>query len=268
MVEPLEEVAPAQSLSAAEQARTILQNDDVATLASLTADGSPWASMVQYAVTDNGEPVLVVSTLALHGRNLIGDPRASLAVAGPVPEGHDPGDSGRVTIAGKVEKPEGAERESAVAAFVAVVPSAAGYVDWDDFDLYILRVETVRWVGGFGRMASTTIAEYAAAEPDPTAKGANYAVRHMNEDHADSLMQMAQAFSGHTDATSATALRADRYGMDLGVVTPRGDITARIGFASPVTAPDGLRVAVVELAKAAREKLGLPAPERNGNSSH
>lgn len=267
-VEPLEDVAEVQRLSAAEQARTILQHDEVATLATLTSDGSPWASMVQYAVTDNGEPVLVVSTLALHGRNLTADPRASIAVAGPVPDGHDPGDSGRVTLAGKVEKPTGSELDAAVEAFTKVVPSAAGYIGWDDFDLYILRVDTVRWVGGFGRMASSTPAEYAVAEPDPTARGANYAVKHMNEDHADSLLEMARAFTGHTDATSATALRADRYGMDLGVETPRGDITARVGFTEPVESGDGLRAAVVALAKAAREKLGLPAPSHNGNASH
>ncbi len=258
-IEPLEDVQPVQSLSAAEQARTILENEEVGVLATLTSDGSPWASVVQYAVTDNGEPVLVVSTLALHGRNLLADARASLAVAGPVPEGHDPGDSGRVSLAGKVEKPEGEERDAAVEAFTSVVPSAAGYIDWDDFDLYILRVDTVRWVGGFGRMASTTPAEFGVAEPDPTAKGANYAVKHMNEDHLDALLEMAQAFSGHTDATAATALRADRYGMDIGVETPRGNVTARIGFSEPVATADGLRSAVVELTKAARQKLASAA---------
>src|SRR5690606_3887845 len=85
--------------SASEEARTIMANDRLGTLASLTVDGAPWASVVTYAtLPDNGLPVICVSKLALHGRNLASDQRASIAVAGPVPEGEDPSDYGRVTI--------------------------------------------------------------------------------------------------------------------------------------------------------------------------
>jgi putative heme iron utilization protein len=251
-IEPLEAVDEPRRATAAEQARTILAGDSVATLASLTSDGSPWASVVQYGVTDNGTPVLSVSRLALHGRNLAADARASIAVAAPVPEGQDPGDSGRVSIAGFVEEPVGEEREAAIAAYYAAVPTAEIYNDFGDFTLYVLRIETVRWVGGFGRMASTSAEVFAAAEPDPVAPHAEFAVKHLNEDHADSLLLMAQAFTGHTDATGATALRADRYGLDLGIVTPRGKTPARVPFAEPIDAPDGLRAATVELAKRAR----------------
>lgn len=255
-IEPLEPVDPPRTASAAEQARTILANESVATLATLTEDGSPWASVVQYAVTGDGSPVLSLSTLALHGRNLQADPRASLAVAGPVPDGHDPGDSGRVSVAGRVEVPDGAEREEAERSYFDAVPAAEVYTEFGDFTLYVLRIESVRWVGGFGRMASTNPQSYHAAEADPTAPHADYAVRHMNEDHADALLLMARAFTGQTDATSATALRADRYGMDLGLETPRGKTPARVAFAEPVTAPDGLRAAVVDLTKQARARFG------------
>lgn len=254
-ISPLAEVPEARTLSAAEHARTILANESVATLATLTDDGSPWASIVQYAVTADGTPVLILSTLALHGRNLKADARASLAVAGPVPAGHDPGDSGRVTVAGRVEVPEGEELESAKAAYFAMTPSAELYTQFGDFTVYVLRIETVRWVGGFGRMASSSPAGYREAEVDPTAKSADYAVRHMNEDHKDALASMARAFTGHSDATGAYALRADRYGMDLGIDTPRGKANGRVEFAEPVTTPDGLRPAVVELAKRAAGEL-------------
>jgi putative heme iron utilization protein len=255
-IDPIESINEPRTASAAEQARTILANESVATLATLTDDGSPWASVVQYAVTADGTPVLSLSTLALHGRNLAADPRASLAVAGPVPEGHDAGDSGRVSVAGKVEVPEGEERAEAERAYYDAVPASEVYTEFGDFTLYVLRLSTVRWVGGFGRMASTNPKQYREAEVDPTAKTADYAVRHMNEDHADALLLMAKAFTGQIDATAATALRADRYGMDLGLETPRGKTPARVEFAEPIDAADGLRPAVVELTKRARAQLG------------
>jgi hypothetical protein len=115
----------------------------------------------------------------------------------------------------------------------------------------VLRVERVRWVGGYGRMDSTNAAAYHAAEPDPVAPGAAYAIEHLNADHADALLDMARALGGHPDATEATCARIDRYGLDLTVKTPRG-AEARIAFAEPARAPGGLRAATVELARRAR----------------
>ena len=81
---------------------------------------------------------------------------------------------------------------------------------------------------------------------------AEYAVRHLNEDHTDALLSMGQVLAGHTDATAARCLRADRYGLDLGLDTPRGYTEARVSFPEPITAPDGLRLATIELTKLAR----------------
>lgn len=258
---PLVDPGDQPRLSAADQARTILAGDNVCTLATLTSDGDPWASVVQYAVTGDGSPVFSLSTLALHGRNLAADPRASIAIAGPVPEGHDPGDSGRVTLAGHVIEPEGEELDAARRAYFEAVPWSEDYTAFGDFTLYVLRIEKVRWVGGFGRMNSATPAQYHEAESDPTAAHADYAVRHMNEDHADALLAMAQAFSGHSDATAAKALRADRYGLDLELETPRGKTPGRVSFLERVESADGLRKATVDLTHASRAALGQSAPE-------
>src|SRR4029077_10196761 len=55
--------------AAAEEARTVAAATNIATLASLSADGSPWASFVTYGLLE-GQPVLCVSRMAEHGRNL------------------------------------------------------------------------------------------------------------------------------------------------------------------------------------------------------
>lgn len=252
---PLREVAEnVRRRTAAEEARTIVAGGNVATLASLSEDGHPWGSFVTYGTLADGSPVLCLSTMAEHGRNLPRDARASLVVASS-PGDKDPLDSGRVTLAGRAEKVAGIELDDARDAYKASVSGAEAFMDFGDFTTYVLRVARVRWVGGFGRMDSTDAASYAAAQPDPVAVSAPYAVAHLNEDHADSLLEMAQALAGYTDATAARCTAADRYGLDLVVSTPRGRAPIRVGFAEPITAPNGLRSATVELARRSRTML-------------
>jgi heme iron utilization protein len=251
VAEPLAPVETAQRRTPAEEARTIVAAGSLATLSTLTRDGGPWGSLVAYATIGEGRPVLLVSTLAEHGRNLHRDPRASLCVAAD-PAGRDPLDSGRVTLAGVARRPEGDDAARARDAYLAALPASREYAAFGDFSLWVLEIERARWVGGFGRMDSVTAEAYATATPDPTARAAAGAVRHLNDDHADVLLLMAQRLGGHPDATSARARGIDRHGLDLWTATPRGPAPVRLGFTGPVQRPDGLREACVELARRAR----------------
>ena len=117
-----------------------------------------------YAALADGTPVLCLSTLAEHGRNLMRDPRASLSIGERDPVG-DPLDSGRVTLAGHVESAAGEELDAAREAYEAASPASDLYGGFGDFTYYVLRIERVRWVGGYGRMDSTDAAAYHAAAP-------------------------------------------------------------------------------------------------------
>jgi len=247
--QPLVDVAPAPRRSAAEEARTLLAATTVASLATLSDDGGPWASLVTFGVLTGGAPVLCVSTMAEHGRNLARDPRASLVVAADVDDGGDPLARGRVTLAGAARRDAGEDVRSAYRQAVSYAPV---YDDFADFSYWVLDVQRVRWVGGYGRMDTVTAEDYAVAEPDPVAPAAAFAVAHLNEDHADALLAMARALGGHPDATAARCTRADRYGLDLEADTPRGRAWPRVGFAQPCGAPDGLRAATGELTRRAR----------------
>ena len=239
--EPLAPVPPAPTRSPAEEARTLVAQGRTAALATSSADGSPWGSLVLYAALEDGTPVLCLSTLAEHGRNVTRDPRASLVIGEPDVTG-DPLDSGRVTLAGHLEQPQDEELVTVQAAYKQASPASGLYGGFGDFTYYVLRIERVRWVGGYGRMDSTDAAAYHAAAPDPVAPGAAYAIQHLNDDHADALLLMAQKLGGHPDATEARCVRIDRYGLDLRVTTPRGIAETRIGFAEPAPA-GGLRAA-------------------------
>jgi len=249
---PLVPIAEVPRRSPAEEARTLVAGTNVATLATLTQDGDPWASFVTYGALDDGSPVLCVSRLAEHGRNLDADPRASLAVVQPDAPA-DPLASARVTLAGVARRPSDDELLAARAVHLAAVPAARYYIDYSDFSLWVLDVQRVRWVGGYGRMDSAEGPAYAESVPDPVAAVAPGAIAHLNADHADALLLMAQALGGYPDSTAATCTGADRLGLDLSVDTPRGRGTTRVGYATPLTAADGLRAATVELTRRARE---------------
>ena len=250
MAPPLSEIADATRPSAAEEARTIAASTNAGTLASLTAPGDPWASFVTYGLL-GGAPVLCVSHLAEHGRNLAADPRASLAVVAPGAES-DPLASPRITLAGVVEQPVGAELDAARAAHVAAVPAAKYYIDYSDFAVWVLRVQRVRWVGGYGRMDSAVAAAYAAAVPDPISPHTAGAVEHLNADHAAGLAEMARALGGFPDAESAVCTGIDRYGLELKVSTPRGAAYTRVGFGGALNSVDELRSAAAGLVRRAR----------------
>lgn len=246
---PLQPPAHSVRPSAAEHARTIAASTNAATLATLTADGDPWASFVAYGLQD-GRPVLCVSNLAEHGRNLAGDPRASLSIVAGSSD-TDPLSSSRITLSGIVSQPSSIERDAVRAAYVSAVPAGRFFVDYSDFTFWVLDVQRVRWVGGYGRMDSAAGQEYHDAAPDPVTPGTAGAIAHLNADHADALAAMARAFGGYPDADTATCTAIDRYGLDIRVQTPRGIAYTRIGFPDRLDSPGQLRSVTAELAQAA-----------------
>jgi hypothetical protein len=257
---PLVATDRAPRLSAAEEARTLVAATNVASLATLTADGDPWASLITYGALADGALVLCLSRLAEHGRNVAADPRASVIIA-QVDRPTDPLAAARVTLAGRVERPSDAgSLASARSAHLSAVPPASTYIDFSDFSLWILRIERVRWVGGYGRMDSASGPAYAAAQPDPVASGAGAAIAHLNADHADALLEIAQALGGYPDATAAGCSGLDRYGVDLALDTPRGQAPARVAFPAPLTERAQLRAATVELTRRARAVAKMQTP--------
>lgn len=91
---------------------------------------------------------------------------------------------------------------------------------------------------------------------DPVSQGAERAITHLNEDHDDALLEMAQALGGHPEATAARCVDADRTGLDLVATTPDGEVEVRVDYEEPIEGPEGLRKATVTLAQKARAELG------------
>ena len=240
--------------SHAERARTLLGAHKLGSLATLTIDppGYPYASMITFAL-EAGAPVFLISRLAEHTRNLLGDPRASLLVYEH--QQADPLANQRVTLLGKLNKLAKANAGGARQVFLAAHPQSAYYADFDDFDFFRLRTESVRYIGGYGRMSWITAEEFELAQPDPLASSASGILAHMNADHRRALLLYARAFTRASDATEATLTAIDRFGFEMTVKTPRGIGPARVVFEPALTAAEQAREAMVKLARVAEAKL-------------
>jgi len=118
--------------------------------AGLEPAGFPYGSLVQVGSTRAGEPVIFVSGLAQHTKNLRKDPRVALVVQPDV--GDDPMQSPRATIIGTVRLLEGELEAETRDGFLATHPEAASFFELD-FALWAIKPEEARYVGGFGAAA-------------------------------------------------------------------------------------------------------------------
>ena len=239
--------------SHAEQARTLAARVPTGTLCTIAIEpaGYPYGSFVTFGL-DGGSPVFLISELAEHTKNLHGDGRASLLVAEP-----GEGDAlarGRVTLIGRAQVVEGAARERAKSAYLATHPNGAYYADFADFHFWRLDVESVRFIGGYGRMSWVAKADWNAAEPDPLAAHAADILSHMNRDHAGVMVEYCRAFSKAADTSAATMTGVDRYGFEMSAITAAGPRPIRLAFAKALSTPDEVRSEMVSLARRARSK--------------
>ena len=240
-----------QRRSPAEETRTLVSSQTVGHLATVGDAGDPWCSLVAYGAMEDGNPVLLVSTLALDGSNLQRDQRASIAIHDPLAPG-DPLDRPRITLAGGAVQPEGERAEAALDAYVAAVPGAGLYAGWDEFALWVLEVEHVHCVGGFYRVDTISPDEYHAAEPDPTAPVAAKVADLLNKSYSEGLLAIARELGGARGAVSAFCTGIDRYGIDLSCTGAGQSAPARVLFDDRLTDAADVRPVTVELAQRAR----------------
>ena len=205
-----------------------------------------------YALDGLGRPNFLISELAVHTQNLGGDPRASLLVSQPDWNG-DPLGGSRVTVMGNVAPVPTAEIDESRRRYLARYETAQYWVDFRDFAFYRMEVRDVYFVGGFGVMGWVSAEEYVRAEPDPLADAAPDILQHMNADHADALVLLAQVFGG-VDADEAAMISVDRLGFHVRFKKGSRVQGARIPFIREVKSQEKTRAVLVEMVQDARRR--------------
>jgi len=241
---------PIADFDASKLARSLLRRSRQGALATLMPEsGDPYCSLVNVASDFDGSPILLISQLAVHTKNIFGDGRVSLMLderaAG------DPLEGSRIMIAGRAEEAAGDDATVLRRRYLNAHPSAEAFVDFKDFSFYRIVPSGLHLVAGFGRIIDleppkflTEIAD--AAELMEAEQGA---VEHMNEDHRDAMDLYATRLLG-AESADWCSTGCDPDGMDM----QAGHATLRLDFPERVTTAIGLRKMLVRLVGEARAK--------------
>jgi heme iron utilization protein len=214
-------------------------------LGTLEETGAPYVSLAMVALDHDAAPLLFLSDLADHSRNVKRDPRISLLFDGTL-DAAVPLAGERATVQGKVERTDDARL---LARYVAHHPDAAAYAGFRDFHLYRVSIERAHLVAGFGRIhwvdGGSVSLDAAAVGSLPEDESA--IVAHMNDDHADAIQLYANRLLGRAgEAWRIVGIDAD--GCDL----RQGSETARLPFDSLARDAPGARAELVTMVRKAR----------------
>lgn len=239
--------------SLAEKAKTLTVQGGASSLSTMSQKhhGYPFGSVMPYGLTEEGEPTFLISSMAMHTRNLLNDPRGTLLIT-QTTDSPNPLGAGRISLMGQVETVEGDDAVRSVAAsYLQRNPEAENWMHFGDFSFFQMKLIDVYFVGGFGVMGWINPHEFKSARPDPLFQAAEGIMRHMNDDHRESMVLMASHYSGLA-AIDAEMTSIDRLGFHLRVRTSEGMKGTRIAYPTPIEAEEGVREVFVEMVNAAR----------------
>src|SRR6266850_3546841 len=225
-------------------ARSLLRRSRQGALATLMAgSGDPYCSLVNVASFADGSPILLISRLAIHTKNILDDSRVSLMLderaAG------DPLEGARIMLAGKAEEASGDDVAVLRRRYLNAHPSAEAFVDFKDFSFFRIKPAGLHLVAGFGRIIDLKPGQFMTDISDAAAllEAEQGAVEHMNADHREAMNLYATKLLG-AEAADWRCTGCDPDGMDM----QAGPNALRLDFPERVTSAAGLRKMLVRLA--------------------
>ena len=234
-------------------ARSLLRRSRQGALATLMAgSGDPYCSLVNVASHPDGSPILLISRLAVHTRNLLGDARVSLMLDERA-EG-DPLEGSRIMLAGRAEEASADDLPVLRRRYLNAHPSAEAFVNFKDFSFFRIRPSAAHLVAGFGRIVDLKPELFLTDISDAGAllEAEQGAIDHMNADHRDAMNLYATKLLG-AEAADWRCTGCDPDGMDM----QAGTTTLRLDFPRRIATPAALRQMLKELADQARAAASI-----------
>ena len=244
---------PTAEFDAAKLARSLLRRSRQGALATLMAgSGDPYCSLVNVASHSDGSPILLISRLALHTKNILGDSRVSLMLDERA-EG-DPLAGSRIMLAGQAQEARSDDLPVLRRRYLNAHPSAEAFVDFKDFSFFGIRPSGAHLVAGFGRIVDLGPELFLTDASDAGAllEAEQGAIDHMNADHRDAMNLYATKLLG-AEPADWRCTGCDPDGIDM----QAGAKTLRLEFPRRIVTPAALRQMLKELADQARAAASI-----------
>ncbi|HZV98752.1 MAG TPA: DUF2470 domain-containing protein [Methylophilaceae bacterium] len=235
-------------MSLATEARRFLRSTHNGVLSTHSAkfEGYPFGSVAPFVLDQQGQPLVLISSLAEHTKNIIADCKASLLVFSGA---DDLQANARLTLIGDVEQTDKHDTHLR-ARYLRYFPAAEQYFDAHDFYFYRMQIKHARYIAGFGRMGWMADVEFKSAPNQLAALEAGI-LEHMNSDHAQNLIAYCQHF--HQLSTEhAEMLGIDTDGFDVKAKIGDKEQLLRFDFEQPISDAQSARAALVAMAQACR----------------
>jgi putative heme iron utilization protein len=239
---------PTPDFDAGRAARSLLRRSRQGALATLMAgSGDPYCSLVNVASHPDGSPILLISRLALHTRNILADSRVSLMLDERA-QG-DPLEGSRIMLAGRAEEAGGDDATILRRRYLNAHPSGEVFVGFKDFSFFRIRPAAAHLVAGFGRIVDLTPEEFLTdiSDAGTLLEAEQGTVEYMNADHRAAMNLYATKLLG-ADAADWHCTGCDPDGIDM----QSGATTLRLDFPRRIVTPAALRQMLGELAEQAR----------------
>lgn len=222
-------------------ARRLLNHQSVGVLSthSIDVEGYPFGSIAPYALNYESEPVILISDIAQHTRNIKQNCRVSLTVFDQSAD--DPQSGSRLTWIGDAEPVDPSDAETRHR-YLRYFPSSESYFETHDFSFYAIRLRRARFIGGFGQIY--WIEPDAMLATNPFRETERSIVEHMNQDHHKALLHYAEVL-GEAQVDSIAMTGIDSEGFDMLVDRRK----LRMDFDSPIGTVEDARATLVRLAR-------------------
>lgn len=224
-------------------ARRLLRRQQHGVLSTLSKklDGYPFGSVTPFVLDHQARPVILISTLAEHTKNIATNPRVSLLA-------HDTSTdiqaNARVTVVGHCTRME--DQTALRARYLRYFPGAVDYFATHDFFFYRIEPAHIRFIGGFGAIHWIEVSHFVTPD-NQLASQEDAIITHMNTDHQHNLLAYCRHFHG-VDTSSAHMIGIDTDGFDVRADTQQ----LRFDFNQPVLDAQDARRALVAMAEACR----------------
>ena len=172
----------------------LLHEAAYSTLATQSAQfpGYPYSTVVPNVLDEYHQPLLLVSALAEHTKNLLADPRVSYSLVEPGTDNVQT--AARITLLGDADRFE--PDELLKARYLRYLPDAVQYLELD-FMFFRIILTRVRFIAGVGKMGWLEAAEWGALQS-------------LTLERESTLVEIAQQAA----PTGILILGVDCYGID------------------------------------------------------